>query len=76
VNGPQHFQQALDHLVTAKEEALGTDEERYHLGVATVHAILAVAAAVATNDRLEGMTVDQLAEWLTVLSDGKAVSRG
>lgn len=76
MSGPQHFQQALDHLATAKEEALGTDEERYHLGVAQVHAILAVAAAVATNDRLEGMSVDQLAEWLPVLAGAEAVRRG
>ncbi|NUS00398.1 MAG: hypothetical protein HOV67_34680 [Kribbellaceae bacterium] len=47
------------------------------LAEATAHAILALAAAVVTNDRLEGVPVDQLAEWLPVLrGQTEAVRRG
>lgn len=75
MNGPDHFRKAEALLCEAEavsHTVVATGLEQR----ATVHAILAVAAAVATNDRLEGMSVDQLAEWLSVLGDVQAVRSG
>jgi hypothetical protein len=79
MNGPQHYAEA-EQWLDAAEGAFNADADRAATQMAAigqVHAILAVAAAVVTNDRLEGMTVDQLAEWLPVLAgQTEAVRRG
>ncbi|NUR80756.1 MAG: hypothetical protein HOQ21_09970 [Dermatophilaceae bacterium] len=74
MKGPEHFVEAEDHLRIANE-VLSLHEAKFHHDRAIAHGILAVVAAVVTNDRFDGMTVEQLAEWLTVLN-GQAVNRG
>jgi hypothetical protein len=47
MNGPDHYQMAEEFLRVASTAELGSDEERYHLNAAQVHATLAHTAAVA-----------------------------
>ncbi len=89
MNGPDHYSEAErligeGEAVVAEIREVPNETRRDALGKqamgiwaqAQVHAILAVAAAVATNDRLDGMPVDQLAEWLAATGDLQAVRRG
>lgn len=69
MTGPEHYREAERLL----REPYANDATRAD---ATVHAILAVAAAVALNDRMEGMSVEQLAEWLSATGELTAVNRG
>jgi hypothetical protein len=47
VNGIEHYKKAEEALGYAAEGKFGSDEERYNLAVAQVHATLALAAATA-----------------------------
>jgi hypothetical protein len=55
VTGAEHYEAAEVHLAAAEEEGPNPDSplERYHLGMAQVHALLALAAATAlAHDRM------------------------
>jgi hypothetical protein len=77
MNGPDHYR-AAEELAGPRGEwyFANADDVPAILDRAKVHAILAVAAAVATNDRQEGMSVEQLAEWLGATGDMRAVRGG
>jgi orotidine-5'-phosphate decarboxylase len=47
MTGPEHYQEAEQHLEQAKGNEPGSDMERYNLVAAQVHATLAVAAATS-----------------------------
>lgn len=54
MNGPDHYRKAEQLLDLAKYSELGSDEERFQLAAAQVHATLALAAAVGTLDAQSG----------------------
>lgn len=50
MNGPEHYREAERLLEIAAEDAnIGSEEERYSLTAAQVHATLALAAATAAS---------------------------
>lgn len=56
MTGPEHYREAEAALETAAEEAIGSKGERYQLDKAQVHAILALAAAIAlSNQHADGI---------------------
>ncbi|MFE0027086.1 hypothetical protein [Amycolatopsis sp. NPDC059021] len=55
MTGPEHYSEAEDHLETAVEED-GSEQARYHLAAAQVHATLALAAATASAGRMGNRT--------------------
>lgn len=46
MTGPEHYLRAEEYLTNASEVSLDSDEERYALAAAAVHATLALVAAM------------------------------
>ncbi|MET8334427.1 hypothetical protein [Streptosporangium canum] len=63
MTGPENYREAEKLLDAAENTPMGSDEERYYLGAAQVHATLALAAATALNAPLHDntSTPDELA---------------
>jgi len=68
--GPSHYQQAEDFLGNARDKGFGSDEERYYLAAAQVHATLALAAAMGTfGVAEETRTADDANAWERVAGE-------
>jgi len=67
MSGPDHYGQAEELLSLADRSPMGSDEERFYLGAAQVHATLALAAATAlTGDRASYADEPEIREWRRV----------
>lgn len=64
MTGPEHYGQAENLLGLADRSPMGSDEERFYLGGAQVHATLALAAATAlTGDRASYTDEPEIKAW-------------
>jgi hypothetical protein len=68
MTGPQHYLRAERLLRVASECVTGSDDERYHLAAAQVHAALAQAAATAIAHADKTMPVVDADAWHQVAS--------
>lgn len=62
MTGPEHYQEAECLLRQAYDRNYGSDEERYYVAAAQVHATLALAAATALRTQ-EGPTPSDWSAW-------------
>ncbi|MFD5245669.1 hypothetical protein ACFWIW_14045 [Amycolatopsis sp. NPDC058340] len=71
MTGPEHYAEAESKLQRAVETTLGSDEERYNLASAQVHAMLALAAATVAAGRghITGMNLTTERAWDTVTGE-------